>query len=179
VLATLSRWRSRVQIPSRALAQHGTQTGKAAKLKPSRSSAGSTPARATGREQHASVGHWQASVAVTHSPPAVQVQLLPDALIDGNYGAVRCWSCSEAFNLAHAGSIPVRVTLARCDVGVTARPSTWPTRVQFPSGSLKARSVGVAVARRRGKTEDRVRVPDGLWRQGLFVQRQDTWFAPR
>jgi hypothetical protein len=71
---------------------------------------GSTPTRATGREQHASVGHWQASVAVTHSPLAMQVQLLPDALIEGKGGAVRCWFCSEAFNLAHAGSIPVRVT---------------------------------------------------------------------
>ncbi len=34
VLATLSRWRSRVQIPSGALERRGTQTGKAAELKP-------------------------------------------------------------------------------------------------------------------------------------------------
>jgi hypothetical protein len=38
---------------------------------------------------------------------------LPDALKKHGYdGAVRCWSCSEAFNLANAGSIPVRVTEA-------------------------------------------------------------------
>ena len=35
VLACLSRRRSWVQIPSRTLTRHGTQTGKAAKLKPS------------------------------------------------------------------------------------------------------------------------------------------------
>ncbi len=132
VLATLSRWRSRVQIPSRALAQHGTQTGKAAKLKPSRSFVGSTPTRATGKEQHASVGHWQASVAVTHSPPAVQVQLLPDALIDGIHGAVRCWFCSEAFNLAHAGSIPVRVTVWP-GVMLVLQPGPQPGRRGFDS----------------------------------------------
>ena len=147
MLAILSRWRSRVQIPSRAAGQHGTQTGKAAKLKPSRSFVGSIPTRATGQEQHASVGHWQASVAVTHSPPALQVRLLPDALSKVVHGAVRCWFCSEAFNLAHAGSIPVRVTvLARCDVGVTARPSTWPTRVRFPSLPLTRTAFVLAVA---------------------------------
>ena len=31
-------------------------------------------------EQHASAGHWRAHVAVTHTPLAVQVQLLPGAL---------------------------------------------------------------------------------------------------
>ena len=46
MLATLSRWRSGVQIPSGTLARHGTQSGKAAKLKTS-CLAGSTPARAT------------------------------------------------------------------------------------------------------------------------------------
>jgi hypothetical protein len=51
-------------------------------------------------------------------------------------GAVRCWFCSEPFKLADAGSIPVRVTLARCDVGVIAGFSDQPTRVRFPSGSL-------------------------------------------
>jgi hypothetical protein len=48
VLATLSRWRSRVQIPPGALAEegrHGTQTGKATRLKPG-DSVGSTPTRA-------------------------------------------------------------------------------------------------------------------------------------
>ncbi len=31
-------------------------------------------------QQHASAGHWRAHVAVTHTPLAVQVQLLPGAL---------------------------------------------------------------------------------------------------
>ncbi len=49
MLATLSQWRSRVQIPPEALkwkGQHGTQTGKATRLKPG-DSVGSTPTRAT------------------------------------------------------------------------------------------------------------------------------------
>lgn len=47
VLATLSRWRSWVQIPSRALdGRHGTPTGRAAKLKPW-CPVGSNPTRAT------------------------------------------------------------------------------------------------------------------------------------
>jgi hypothetical protein len=49
VLATLSQWRSRVQIPPGALKKegwHGTQTGKATRLKPG-DSVGSTPTRAT------------------------------------------------------------------------------------------------------------------------------------
>ena len=46
VLATLSRWRSGVQIPSGThfITRRGTQSGKAAKLKPSWS-VGSTPTR--------------------------------------------------------------------------------------------------------------------------------------
>ena len=88
----------------------------------------------------ASVGHWQAPLAVNQpSERTLAVQLLPGALNAIDHGAVRCWFCSEAFNLANAGSIPVRVTvLARCDVGFTVRPSTWPTRVRFPSESLDA-----------------------------------------
>ena len=49
VLATLSRWRPRVRIPPGALNRegwHGTQTGKATRLKPG-DSVGSTPTRAT------------------------------------------------------------------------------------------------------------------------------------
>ena len=45
--------------------------------------------------------------------------------------------------------------------GVLAILSRWRSRVRIHPGSLKRRSVGVAVARRRGKAEDRVRVPDG------------------
>jgi hypothetical protein len=62
VLATLSRWRSSVRIRSGTL-RRGTQTGKAARLKPWRF-VGSTPTRAT--LVSASVGHRHASVAVNH-----------------------------------------------------------------------------------------------------------------
>jgi hypothetical protein len=49
VLATLSQWRSRVQIPPGALVDeigHGMLTGKATRLKPG-DSVGSNPTRAT------------------------------------------------------------------------------------------------------------------------------------
>ena len=67
MLATLSRWRSRVQIPSGTLFGNGMVR----KLEKRRSSnlrefAGSTPPRATGN--HASAEHWRAQVAVTHPP---------------------------------------------------------------------------------------------------------------
>ena len=83
VLATLSRWRSWVQIPSRGLVWRGTQLAK-------RQSSnlcdfvGSTPTRATAittiartafvrkifviANENASAGHWRAQVAVTHPP---------------------------------------------------------------------------------------------------------------
>ncbi len=60
----------------------------------------------------ASVGHWQASLAVNQpSKRTLAVQLRPGAL-DSNRlrrGAMLVFY-SEAFNLANAGSIPVRVT---------------------------------------------------------------------
>ncbi len=61
------------------------------------------------------------------------------ALESTNRGAVRCWTCSESFKLAHTGSIPVRVTRARCDAGLAASLSCQPTRVRFPSGSHPCR----------------------------------------
>ena len=86
MLATLSRWRSWVQIPSRGLVWRGTQLAK-------RQSSnlcdfvGSTPTRATAmtsiartasvREtcvianENASAGHWRAQVAVTHPPSGI------------------------------------------------------------------------------------------------------------
>ena len=67
--------------------------------------------------QHASVGHWQASVAVTH-PPSGSGGSTPSRRT--YIGAVRCWFCSEPFKLADTGSIPVRITRllsTRCDVG--------------------------------------------------------------
>ena len=65
------------------------------------------------------------------------------------------------------GSTPTSVTDAipwssGKDAWMTPRKSA----VRFCPGSLKQRSVGVAVARRRGKAEDRVRVPDGPLRTG-------------
>ena len=52
--------------------------------------------------------------------------------------------------------------------------------VRFHPGSLKQRSVGVPAAHLRGKEGDRVRFPDGpLEIDGLLVQWEDAWFAPR
>jgi hypothetical protein len=83
VLASLSARRSRVRIPPGALEEegwHGTQTGKATRLKPG-DSVGSTPTRATER----CVGWASASpTACKAAAFAVQVQLLPDAL-DGPF----------------------------------------------------------------------------------------------
>ena len=79
VLATLSRWRSWVQIPSGTLAimRRGTPIGRAAKLKPWCLWVRLPPVLL---KQHASAGHWRAHGAVTPTPLAVQVQLLSDAL---------------------------------------------------------------------------------------------------
>ena len=61
-----------------------------------------------------------------------------------------------------AGSIPASVTTA---IPWSSGQDAWVTSrkpmVRIHPGSLKRRSVGVVVARRRGKAEDRVRVPDG------------------
>ena len=39
--------------------------------------------------ENASAGHWRAQVAVTHPPSALQVQLLPDALVKGKRKSAR------------------------------------------------------------------------------------------
>ena len=61
-----------------------------------------------------------------------------------------------------AGSIPASVTAA---IPWSSGQDAWVTSrkpmVRIHPGSLKRRSVGVVVARRRGKAEDRVRSPDG------------------
>ena len=146
-------------------------------------SVGSTPIRATREQQLASVGHWQASLAVNQpSERTLAVQLRPGALQQRFvHGAVRCWFCSEAFNLANAGSIPVRVAvLARCDVGFTVRPSTWPTRVRFPSESLDAAKWWNLVDTRRseGRARRGVRVQVSPWllTERLQVGRDPTGF---
>lgn len=124
MLATLSRWRSWVQIPSRGLIRRGTQLAKRQSSNLC-DSVGSTPTRATRitsiaraasvrrvfmiAQQRASAGHWRAQVAVTHPPSGI------------------------------AGSTPARRTRSR-----TARSSSgsgcWPlkpaTRVRLPHGSL-------------------------------------------
>ena len=53
----------------------------------------------------------------------------------GYDGAVRCWSCSEAFNLANAGSIPVRVTEIR--LGVMLVLQSGPQPDTFPSNWVR------------------------------------------
>ena len=76
VLATLSRWRTRVRIPpGTLLARYANrQSGQAQTL-----------VIVCGFDSHpcylgtVSAGHWRAQVAVTHPHNAVQVQLLPDA----------------------------------------------------------------------------------------------------
>ena len=110
VLACLSRRRSRVQIPSRALSTNmaryaNRQSGQAQTLV----TAGSTPACATGG--HASAGHRGAQrdcKYAVHLAAAVQVQLLPDALKHG------------PFVYRHKDT----------------SPSSWRGRVQFPHGLL-------------------------------------------
>jgi hypothetical protein len=75
VLATLSRWRSRVQIPS------GTLDGTVRKpAKRPSSNLGDRLWVQLPPVSHASAGHWRAQAAVTRPQNAVQVQLLPDAL---------------------------------------------------------------------------------------------------
>ena len=104
VLATLSRWRPSVQIRSGTLTRHGTPTGRATDFKRPWLWVRLPPVLL---EQHASAGHWRAHVAVTHTPLAVQVQLLP--------GALKTW--------------PVRLA-AGCE---TLTLAAW---VRFPYGSL-------------------------------------------
>ena len=77
---------------------------------------GSTPTRAI-ETTNASVGHWQASVAVTH-PPSGTAGSTP-ARRTGLHSLARC---DDGFAASLSSpptrtSIPVRVTLARCDVG--------------------------------------------------------------
>ena len=65
-------------------------------------------------------------------------------------------------------------TKARCDDGFTARPSTWPTRVQVPSGSLIHSQVAESADARRS---------DRRARKGVGVQLSpwlllQAWQAP-
>lgn len=129
VLATLSRWRSWVQIPSRGLVWRGTQLAKRQSSNLC-DSVGSTPTRATAittiartkfvrkifviTNENALAGHWRTAVffrggAVTHPPSGI------------------------------GGSTPSRRT--RTATTRSSRGSgSWPlkpaTRVQIPHGSL-------------------------------------------
>lgn len=124
VLATPSRWRSWVQIPSRGLTRRGTQLAKRQSSNLC-DSVGSTPTRASPftaiarlvsirtrfviAQQRASAGHWRAQVAVTHPPSGI------------------------------GGSTPsrrTRTTTARSSSGSGSWPLKPATRVQIPHGSL-------------------------------------------
>ena len=128
VLATLSRWRTTAarRCPGSnpigdaffdQLRQRGTQTGKAAKLKPSRLWVRFPPVLLT------CVGWALASLSGRNppAPRALQVQLLPGALtwpvrLEAGDQPASCRSVPEALNLA-------RPTFGRCPV-------------RFPHGSL-------------------------------------------
>jgi hypothetical protein len=135
VLACLSRRRSWVQIPSGTL-------DKTARYANRQSGEAQTFVNVCGFNSHPCYSRttcvgW-ALAGLAGCKPAVRTDpggSTPSRRTQTRfvYGAVRCWSCSEAFNLANAGSIPVRVAvLARCDVGFAVRPSTWPTRTSIP-----------------------------------------------
>ena len=82
MLASLSRWRSRVQIPPGTLDCWCFVPGQKTRLG-SRREAEVPKKKARHKEpgpNNASAGHWRAQVAVTHPSLTVQVQLLPGAL---------------------------------------------------------------------------------------------------
>ena len=119
MLATLSRWRSRVQIPSGTLEWHGTPTGRAAKFKPWCLWVRIPPVLLG--TTHASAGHWRAQVAVTH-PPSGFGGSTPSRR---TYSTAR--SSSGRMRDPHSrgmGSIPIRVTdIAKWRNKVDARHS--------------------------------------------------------
>ena len=105
VLATLSRWRSWVRIPSGTLRRHGTQLAKR-RSSNLRDFVGSTPIRATGTT---CVG-WALACPSGCNPPALgalQVQLLPGAL---TRLARSFRGRTPGSHPGEAGSIPARVT---------------------------------------------------------------------
>ena len=98
-------------------------------------------------------------------------------------GAVRCWFCSEAFNLANAGSIPVRVAVwLGVMLVLQSGPQPGRTRgpVRFPSESLDAAKWWNLVDTRRseGRARKGVRVQVSPWllTERLQVGRDPTGF---
>lgn len=107
MLACLSRRRSRVQIPSRALNDCGVVRKR---VKRPSSNLGDLRVRLPPAplEQHATIGHWQAQLAVTQPSHAdLQVQLLLVAL---NHGSFVYRHRTLAPQAGKAGSIPARAT---------------------------------------------------------------------
>ena len=184
MLACLSRRRSWVQIPSGTL-------DKTARYANRQSGEAQTFVNVCGFDSHPCYSRTTTCVGWALAGPAgckpavrkgsggsTPSRRTPTRFV---HGAVRCWFCSEAFNLANAGSIPVRVAvLARCDVGFTVRPSTWPTRVRFPSESLDAAKWWNLVDTRRseGRARRGVRVQVSPWllTERLQVGRDPTGF---
>ena len=114
VLACLSRRRSWVQIPSGTLKNTAAryanrQSGQAQTLVICRFD--SDLRHSSTKTTHASVGHWQASVAVTHSPSgsagSTPARRTRDNLARSSIGRTRAPQARKA------GSIPARVTLAK------------------------------------------------------------------
>ena len=106
MLACLSRRRSRVQIPSRALAARyaNRQSGQAQTLVTC-----GFDSRLRHFAQHATIGHWQAQLAVTQpSFEDLQVQLLLVAL--KNHGSFVYRYRTLAPQAGKAGSTPARAT---------------------------------------------------------------------
>jgi hypothetical protein len=106
VLAALSRRRPRVQIPLGGLYWHSTQTGKATKLKPWRTSVGSTPTCATAMPQAAMITGW-ASAQPWLITTAAQVRLLNPALLGPS---TQTRQSDQVESLVFVGSTPTSVT---------------------------------------------------------------------
>ena len=116
VLATLSRWRSWVQIPSGTFDVSPLLLGEGKGEGARYANSAKRPSSNLGDRlwvqlppvllENASAGHWQAQVAVTHPRSAVQVQLLPGAL-DGPFVYRRRTPAPQAGRM---GSIPIRAT---------------------------------------------------------------------
>ena len=112
VLATLSRWRSGVRIPSGTLARHGTQFGKAAKLKPS-CVAGSTPARATHRVAFLTAACKAAVAKQVRWMTRGSIPSQPNAMFANSDGPLVYRHRTPASHAGKMGSIPMRVTQNR------------------------------------------------------------------
>ena len=100
-----------------------------------------------------------------YAPPAPLAIVTLGHRLSGTYMTTRCHNDIGFFSSREsAGSNPASVTDVERSRGVSGEDAWVTSRkpmVRIHPGSLKRRSVDVVVARRRGKAEDRVRVPDG------------------